>query len=309
MEIDPRRLRYLLAVARAGGILAAADELHMTPSAVSQQIARLERETGQVLMTRTPQGSVLTEEGTLLAEAAQDIERTLAGVRSRLQRGDAELHGRMRIACFQSFLSVVIAPALPQWRSKLPGVAFDLVETELEPHLRSLEDGEFDAAIVELDAEASATAPPAGVAEVPLFDEPWKLVVPAGTLITDITDLERTPLPWLGEPKAATAFPARRLRHVAGGTKHIVHRYFGSQTALALVAAGEGMTVLPALALQGMLLEGVEVIDVPGLGTRRVVLRSYPRGKSADNLVAAVTTLLREATSTLDSGSRIDFAG
>ncbi|MFC9550233.1 LysR family transcriptional regulator, partial [Rhodococcus sp. NPDC056960] len=83
MDIDPRRLRYLLAVARAGGILAAADELHMTPSAVSQQIARLERETGQVLMTRTPQGSVLTQEGTLLAEAAQDIERTLAGVRSR----------------------------------------------------------------------------------------------------------------------------------------------------------------------------------------------------------------------------------
>ncbi|MEN0138662.1 MAG: LysR family transcriptional regulator [Rhodococcus sp. (in: high G+C Gram-positive bacteria)] len=304
MQIDPRRLLYLLAVARAGGVLAAADELHMTPSAVSQQIARLERETGQVLMTRTSRGSVLTQEGTLLAEAAQDIERTLAGVRSRLQQGDAELHGRMRIACFQSFLSVVIAPALPQWRSKLPGVAFELVETELER--RALKDGEFDAAIVELDAEASETVPPAGVAEVPLLDEPWKLVVPAGTLITDITDLERTPLPWLGEPTAATAFPARRLRRAVGGDKQIVHRYFGTQTALALVAAGEGMTVLPSLALQGMLLEGVDVIDVPGLGTRRVVLRSYPRGKTADNLVAAVTALLREATSTLNSSSRID---
>ncbi|MFC9556400.1 LysR family transcriptional regulator, partial [Rhodococcus sp. NPDC056960] len=89
-------------------------------------------------------------------------------------------------------------------------------------------------------------------------------------------------------------------------SKRIAHRYFGTQTALALVAAGEGLTVLPSLALQGMLLEGVDVIDVPGLGTRRVVLRSYPRGKIADNLVAAVAVLLREATSTLHSSSRID---
>ncbi|MFC9356655.1 LysR family transcriptional regulator [Rhodococcus sp. NPDC057014] len=306
MEIDPRRLRYLLAVARAGGILAAADQLHMTPSAVSQQIARLERETGQVLMTRTSQGSVLTAEGTLLAEAGQEVERTLAGVRSRLQQGPAELHGRMRIAGFQSFLSVVIAPALPQWRRALPGVVFELVETELDPHLRSLKEGEFDAAIVELDAGAAETAPPAGIAEVPLLDEPWKLVVPAGTLITDITDLEHTPLPWLGEPEAATAYPARRLRRISGSNKQIVHRYFGTQTALALVAAGEGMTVLPSLALRGMLREGVDVIDVPGLGTRRIVLRSYPRGKIADNLVAAVTGLLREATSTLNAGSGIE---
>ena len=55
-----------------------------------------------------------------------------------------------------------------------------------------------------------------------------------------------------------------------------------------------------------MLREGVDVIDVPGLGTRRIVLRSYPRGKIADNLVAAVTGLLREAASTLNAGSGIE---
>ena len=55
-----------------------------------------------------------------------------------------------------------------------------------------------------------------------------------------------------------------------------------------------------------MLREGVDVIDVPGLGTRRIVLRSYPRGKTADNLVAAVIGLLREATSTLIAGRGIE---
>ena len=122
-------------------------------------------------------------------------------------------------------------------------------------HRRSLKDGEFDAAIVELDAGAAETAPPAGIAEAPLLDEPWKLVVPAGTLITDITDIldgtEHAPLPWLGEPEAATAYPARRLRRISGSNKPIVHRYFGTQTALGWVAAGEGMTVLPPLALRG----------------------------------------------------------
>src|SRR5688572_21626031 len=109
MELDPRRLRYLLAVARAGGVLAAADDLQMTPSAVSQQIARLEREAGHVLMTRTSQGSALTAEGLVLAEAAQEIERTLLDVRTRLDHGDAELQGAMRIGGFQSFLSVIVA--------------------------------------------------------------------------------------------------------------------------------------------------------------------------------------------------------
>ena len=56
----PRRLRVLLAVARTGGVLAAADELGITPSAVSQQLNKLEDETGHALVVRTPKGSVLT---------------------------------------------------------------------------------------------------------------------------------------------------------------------------------------------------------------------------------------------------------
>ena len=78
MTVDPRRLRFLLAVARYGGVLAGADELGVTASAVSQQIARLEAETGHALLKRTPSGSVLTPAGLALAEAGEDIERALA---------------------------------------------------------------------------------------------------------------------------------------------------------------------------------------------------------------------------------------
>lgn len=303
MQIDPRRLRFLLAVAQTGGVLAAADELHMTPSAVSQQISRLEREAGCALVARTPQGSALTAEGLVLAEAAQEIERTLLDARTRLERGDSELEGSMRIGGFQSFLSVVIAPALPEWRRQLPGVDFEVVEEDREPVLRMLKAGEVDAVVVEFDAGEEPKALPRGVTELPLLDEPWKLVVPAGTLMSEVADLARLDQPWLGvTPGAASDQAVQRLRRLAGTNQPAVHRYFSTQTALALVAAGEGMALIPSLALHGVAVDGLETLDVPGLGTRRVVLRSYARGKQAQSLFAAVAGLINDRVRALPPG-------
>lgn len=300
MDLDPRRLRYLLAVARTGGVLAAADELHMTPSAVSQQITRLEKETDRVLMTRMADGSALTPEGHLLAEAALEIERTLSSARLRLEQGDSEIHGSLRLGSFQSFLSVVVAPALPHWKNALPGVRFEIFESEGAALTRALKEGELDAAIIELDAGDTPTRLAAGMTEVPLLDEPWKLVVPAGTLASDVAELGRLTLPWLGvESSGASARAVKRLRRAVGMDQSTVHRYFATQTALALVAAGEGMALIPLLALHGVPLNGVETLDVPGLGTRRIVLRSYSRGTQFDNLVTAVTGLVHDAVTAI----------
>ena len=295
MHIDPSRLRFLLAVARAGGVLAAADELRVTPSAVSQQITRLARETGHTLMTRTPDGSALTAEGLALAEAAQEIERTLSAVRSKLEQGEAELTGSMRIGGFQSFLSVIIAPALPEWRQKLPGVRFHIVEGYPETFLRSLKSGDLDAAVFELDTGEDSKGLPAGMVETPLLDEPWKVVVPAGALISDVTDLPRLEIPWLGEqPTAASARAGSRLRKMLGSEQTTVHHFHSIETAIALIAAGEGMALIPELALQPNVHPGVEILDVPGLGTRRVVLRGYPRSNRAKERLSVISTLIRD---------------
>ena len=254
-------------------------------------------------MTRTSQGSALTAEGLVLAEAAQEIERTLLEARTRLDRGGVELQGAVRIGSFQSFLSVVIAPALSDWKRQLPGVHLELVEADREVLLRSLKAGELDAAIIEFDAGEPPKALPSSVTEIPLIDEPWKLVVPAGTLLTDTMELGRLNLPWLGVgPGDASAQALLRLRRVARFDQPTVHRYFATQTALALVAAGEGMALIPMLALHGLPLEGVETLDVPGLGTRRIVLRSHFRGKQAHRLLAPVTTLIRDAVSRIETG-------
>jgi molybdate transport repressor ModE-like protein len=296
MTVDPRRLRFLLAVARYGGVLAAADELEVTASAVSQQIARLEAETGHALLKRTPTGSVLTPAGLALAEAAEDIERALAVARSRLEEQDADVSGTVRIGGFQSFLASVLAPALPGWRERHPGLRFETVEADEPDLLRALRAGSLDAFVVELDAGENYT-PPRGTTDVPLLDEPWKLVVPTGALLSsDVVDLSRLGLPWLGlEPTAASAKAIRRVRRELGGEESTQHSYFSFQYALALVAAGEGVTLAPALALESLPTDGVDLLDVPGLGMRRVVLRHLVRSRATDPTLALTTGLVREA--------------
>jgi DNA-binding transcriptional LysR family regulator len=297
VNLDPRRLRFLLAVARYGGVLAAADELAVTASAVSQQLAKLEREVGRSLLQRSPTGSVLTPAGLALAEAAEDVERALAVARSRLEQDDADVSGTVRIGGFQSFLANVLTPSLQDWRQRYPALRFETVEAEESDLTRALRAGAIDAMVVELDAGARYT-PPRGTTDVPLLDEPWKLVVPSGALLRlDVIDLSRLGLPWLGlDPSATSAAAIRRVRRELGGEESSVHTYFSYQYALALVAAGEGLTLVPALALESLPTDGVDTLDIPGLGMRRLVLRSLTRSRSAGPTLDTATTLIREAS-------------
>ena len=82
-----------------------------------------------------------------------------------------------------------------------------------------------------------------------------------------------------------------------------VHQYQDTLTALALVAAGEGVAIVPTLALSGVSQDGVDVLDVPGLGTRRIVLRRFDRRRSASMPVDTVARLLRESAAAFDTRS------
>ena len=300
MILDPRRLRFLLAVARYGGVLAAADELAVTASAVSQQLGKLERETGHALLQRTPTGSVLTPAGLALAEAAEDVERALALARARLEQDDAAVSGTVRIGGFQSFLANVLSPALPDWRHRYPRLRIETWEAEEDDLMRALRAGGLDGVVVELDAGESYS-PPRGTTDIPLLDEPWKLVVPAGVLLAvDVIDLSRLGMPWLGvDPTAASAKAIQRVRRLLGGDSSSVHTCSSFQNALALVAAGEGVTLVPSLALEGLRTDGVDELDIPGLGMRRVVLRHLTRSRGASPSLDTTTSLIREAAAAL----------
>jgi molybdate transport repressor ModE-like protein len=302
MHIDPRRLAYLAAIARHGGVLSAADELQVSPSAVSQQLTRLEAEVGRPLVRRTPRGAVPTEVGMILVDAAEEIARALSNARSQVELGDAEPVGAVRIGAFASFFRVVFVPRLREWREEYPRLRFEVVEHEQDVLLRSLRSGEIDIAILELDAGQASPTLPRGMIETPLLDEPWKLLVPAGATSGGSIDLARTKLPWLGvDSSAAGARAVDRIRQTLGASDATVHSYLETQTALALVAAGEGITVVPALALTGVSLSGVNALDVPGLGLRRIVLRRYDR-RDVPETVKIAAEQVRAAAAALDAG-------
>lgn len=296
MRLEPQRLKFLLAVARAGGVLAAADELNLTASAVSQQLTRLEQETGRSLLQRTATGSVLTPAGLALAEAAEDIERTLALVRERLEHQDTQVSGTLRLGGFQSILASVVAPALSAWRTRHPGLRFEIREAEYDDLMRHLRSGAVDAVFVELDAAGGHTAP-RGAVDVPLLDEPWRLIVPPGAVLArEVVDLARLSLPWLGvDPSVASAGAISRVRRSLGIDAATSHTYYDNATAVALVAAGEGVALIPALALENLDLSGVNALDVPGLGMRRIVLRHLARSRGPSELLETAITLVRDA--------------
>lgn len=305
MEMDPRRLLVLLAVTRTGGVLAAADELRITPSAVSQQLTKLENEAGQALLLRTPKGSVLTPAGLAMAEAGEEIERALNVARSRMQ-GEAEVAGVVRVGGFTSFMRTVVIPRLPEWRVQYPQLQIQLVEDGFPALMRLFRQRQLDAVVVEQDSTTSDQRPlAAGMVEEPLLDEPWKLVVPAGSLLsTDNLDLSRLPLPWLGvEPSAANIAVLGRLRHSTGAHIETIHQYQDTLTALALVAAGEGVAIVPTLALTGVVQDQVDILDVPGLGTRHIALRRFDRRRPTSLPLDTVARLLRESAAAFDTRS------
>jgi DNA-binding transcriptional LysR family regulator len=192
----------------------------------------------------------------------------------------------------------VLAPALAGWRSRYPQLQISTVEAEEDELSRAMRAGAIDAVVVELDAGEAGYSPPRGTTDIPLLDEPWKLVLPEGMLISaDVVDLERLALPWLHvDPSAASARAIERVRRLLGGEVSTLHTYYSFQTALALVAAREGVSLVPSLALEGLSTEGVETMDIPGLGMRRIALRTLTRSRSASPALATVIGLIREAS-------------
>jgi DNA-binding transcriptional LysR family regulator len=302
MDLDPRRMRILLAVARTGGVLAAADELRVTPSAVSQQLARLEREAGRPLLIRTPHGAKVTPAGRAVAEAAEEIERALHAISARLEHDDPDLQGTIRIGGFQSFLCAGVAPALPGWRARFPGLEFHIVEADQQVLLRSLRARELDIVIAEFDAGEKTAPLTAGTIEVPLLDEPWMLLVPSGTLLPADLDLSQIDLPWIGVEPSTGARALERVRRAVPGDRGTIHAYYEHQTALALVAAGEGLAVLPSMALRGISQDGVDAIQLPGLGMRRIVLRHRATTGASKDVIDALIPLIRDTAAGLASG-------
>ena len=293
MKITVSRLPYLLQIARSGGVLAAADSLRLTPSAVSQQLSRLEAEVGVPLVDRSPRGLNPTAAGRELIELAETIEREVNEAALRVAAASQLPSGRVRLGAFQSFISAVLAPSLHRWRDELAGVQLEVIEAEHSDLMRSLKAAQLDLIVIERDDEVAALPLPPGIREVTLLHDPWVLVAPAGTQAAlGVVELERLQVPWLELDGGAGGVSAvRRVRRGLPDSETSPHRYSGHHAALAMIAAGEGVTLMPQLALRDGVPAGVETHELPGLGFRRISLRYRESRRPAPALRAAIDFL------------------
>src|SRR5918999_747294 len=145
--LDVRRMRVLREVAVRGSFSGAAEALSFTQSAVSQQIAALEREAGAVLVQRSARGVRLTEAGEALVRHAEAIMARLAEAESELEAIAGLRGGRLRMAAFESAGATLMPLAIAAFRQRHPAVELSMTLGEPEDTVPALKSGEVDLAI------------------------------------------------------------------------------------------------------------------------------------------------------------------
>src|SRR5919109_1496177 len=145
--LDVKRLRVLKEVAQRGSFSAAGEALGYTQSAVSQQIAALERETGSTLVERSARGVRLTDAGRALVEHSDGILARVAAAEQELEAIAGLRGGRVRLASFATAGATLVPLAIATFSRQHPGVELSLVEAEPEEALAGLKNGELDVAM------------------------------------------------------------------------------------------------------------------------------------------------------------------
>lgn len=246
----------LRALADHGTVTAAAHALHLTPSAVSQQLAALESEAGHSLLRRRGRRVSLTTAGELLVVHANAVAAELERAQATLDSFSSGTSGRVEVASFASAITQVVAPAIGALRTSAPSVSVVVRDVEGHGSVPLLLDGEVDVAITE---EYRSSRTDRRVTRFPLYTEPFDVVLPPGHLFAG----PEVDLRALADEDWVTTLPGNPVRDVvvlacesAGFEPRITHTSDDFRAIGALVAAGAGVALVPRNALPGVPVRG-----------------------------------------------------
>jgi DNA-binding transcriptional LysR family regulator len=319
--LDIRRLRMLHEFAARGSIARTAEALGYTPSAVSQQLAVLEREAGTPLLDRTARSAGLTDAGRRLAAYAERILAMVEEAEADLSARAAEPSGRVVVTAFPS-AAVAFAPALARSLRAHPQLTLLLRQSSPPEGLQLVRSGEVEVAIVDdwtgrlaadlsglneasaasaasaAEGNASAEAGQGVLSYYHLVRDPLVLVVARGHPAADPerpVDLRALRNePWLAAPVGEPSRDALdRLLAAVGATPSAASEFEGLGTVANLVARGLGIAIMPRLAV--------------GAYERRLVVRELPAGLDLARDVFAVArtaSLLRPSVAVIVSALR-----
>jgi DNA-binding transcriptional LysR family regulator len=300
LDLELRHLAALQAVAEEGTFGRAALRLGYTQSAVSQQIAALERIVGVKLLDRPggPRKVSLTEAGRLLLRHADAVMARLQAAHADLQSLAEGEAGPLRVGTYQSVGTRILPTVLRRFSAEWPQIQVELTEASVDDDLvRAVERGELDVTFATLP---HVDAP---IETVELMRDPYVLVVPKGS------PLARRPAPSLKEIGSqpligyrlcsSTERVATYLRQ-KGANPHFVFRSDDNGTVQGVVAAGVGVALMPRLTVEASD-PSVELIDLAGRVPDRVIVIAWHRDRVRTPAAEAFVEIARDVAAELSA--------
>ena len=253
---DFGQLRVLQEVAERGSFSAAADALDYTQSAVSKQIAALERQTGMTLIERAVRPCRPTDAGRALLAHAQAAFSHLVAADQELAAIAGLRAGTLRMGTFASAGATILVPAVTAFHARHPAVALSLIESDPAEAISLVRAGDLDWAVV-YDYEPVTTELDEHLDATPLLEDQFELVVPSEHPLARKRRVTRSELAgerWLfprsvGGVSSTYNRLMRGACAVAGFQPDVLFEINDCQTAQGFVAAGMGIAVLPHLAI------------------------------------------------------------
>lgn len=309
--LDLRRLRLLTEFADRGSIAATAKALGYTPSAVSQQLAVLEREVGTALLDRTARSAELTDAGRRLAGHAERILQMAEFAEADLER--SEPTGKIVLTAFPT-AAVAFAPALAHSLRHHAGLTFQLRQSPPGDGMRQVRAGEVDIALID---DWTGRLPTRGGGSLRFFlllRDPLMLVVPQDHWAADPSreiDLRRLrEEDWMAAPAGEPSRQAfDRLLADVGGAPPVPWEFEGLSTIIGLVTRGVGVAAVPSLALSTGFSE-LAVRELPGSPTRYVYAVARTASVRRPSVAVSLEALRAAATDLEhDRGRRVPRIG
>lgn len=295
--LNVTRLKMLREVAARGTIAAAAESLFMTPSAVSQQMAVLEREAGVPLLERRGRGVRLTEAALGLVENTERILASIERAEADLAAASTGVLGHVRVSAFPTAAKSVLIPALLSLRQLHPNLRISMIDLEPEESLPALKARELDV-VVTYEWDLLPTPEDAGIEREELFTERVYITLPQShplarrggpIAISELADEQ-----WIvGRDSTSMLDLVSAAGRRAGFEPHTDFHSMDFEVILAAVGAGLGVALGPSLALLGEL-PGVAV-RAPDLDLNRSVWAAIRRGSGTNPGIEAVLQALRVA--------------
>jgi DNA-binding transcriptional LysR family regulator len=291
---DLTRLRVLHAVARHGTLAAAAQALHLTPSAVSQQMAKLEREAGCALAERQGRRLRLTDEGRALATHAHRILAAVEEASADLDERRGRVLGTVTIGAFPTAARGLLPAVLRTCAKNHPDLQLHLREVEPYTAMGLLTAGDLDL-VVSQDWENLPAATPNRLTSTDLGHDIADIALPADHPLSGRDSIAMPELaaePWITSTRGTVCHDWLTNTFRRDGHEPLIaHQAAEFPTQLALVAAGLGVAVLPRLAADSVP-AGVRLVPVEPALSRRVfaVWREEAARRPAIRAVVAALT-------------------